>query len=103
VVFAREVDQRTKKDPRVAALERQVAAAPDAAKRKLRAQLADLVKSVRSEMLGQVADEFDSIHSVQRALAVGSLDRILPAKDLRPYLVDALERGMAKERARTAR
>jgi hypothetical protein len=65
-----------------------------------RKSLADLVKSVRSEKLGQVADEFDGIHSVQRALAVGSLDRILPAAELRPYLVDAIERGMAKERTR---
>ncbi len=103
VVFAREVDQRTKKDPRVVALEKEIAAAPDAAKRKLRARQADLVKAVRSEMLGQVADEFDGIHSVQRALAVGSLDRILPAKELRPYLVDAIERGMAKELARIGR
>ena len=65
--------------------------------------LAELVKAVRSEKLGQVADEFDGIHSVQRALAVGSLDRILPAAELRPYLVDAIERGMAKEMARIGR
>ncbi len=103
VVFAREVDQRTKMDPRVVALEKEIAAVPDAAKRRLRKRLADLVKSVRSEKLGQVADEFDGIHSVQRALAVGSLDRILPAAQLRPYLVDAIERGMAKERTRINR
>ena len=70
---------------------------------KAASRLADVVKAVRSEKLGQVADEFDGIHSVQRALAVGSLDRILPARELRPYLVDALERGMAKEMARIAR
>ncbi|MBK8597651.1 MAG: ATP-grasp domain-containing protein [Holophagales bacterium] len=103
VVFAREVDQRTKKDPRVASVEKEIAAASDSEKRRLRTRLADLVKAVRSEKLGQVADEFDGIHSVQRALAVGSLDRILPAAELRPYLVDAIERGMAKERARIGR
>ncbi|HYN40657.1 MAG TPA: carboxyl transferase domain-containing protein [Thermoanaerobaculia bacterium] len=103
VVFAREVDQRTKKDPRIAALEKEIAAAPDSRKRKLRQSLADLVKGVRSEKLGQVADEFDGIHSVQRALAVGSLDRILPAAELRPYLVDAIERGLAKELKRIGR
>jgi len=100
VVFAREVDQRTKKDPRVAALEKEMAAASDADRRRLRSRHADLLKAVRSEKLGQVADEFDATHSVQRALAVGSLDRILPARELRPYLVDAIERGMAKEMAR---
>jgi acetyl/propionyl-CoA carboxylase alpha subunit/acetyl-CoA carboxylase carboxyltransferase component len=103
VVFAREVDQRTKKDPRIVALEKEITAAPDSRKRKLRQSLADLVRSVRSEKLGQVADEFDGIHSVQRALAVGSLDRILPAAELRPYLVDAIEKGMAKEIARINR
>ncbi len=103
VVFAREVDHRTKKDPRVAALEKEMAAVSDVERRRLRSRHADLVAAVRSEKLGEVADEFDRTHSVQRALAVGSLDRILPAKELRPYLVDAIERGMAKEMERIAR
>ena len=103
VVFAREVDQRTKKDPRVAALEKEMAAASDVERRRLRSRHADLVAAVRSEKLGEVADEFDRTHSVQRALAVGSLDRILPAKELRPYLVDAIQRGMAKEMERIGR
>jgi hypothetical protein len=34
---------------------------------------------------------------VQRALKVGSLDRIIPPATLRPYLIEALERGMARE------
>jgi len=46
-----------------------------------------------------VADEFDAIHTVQRALAVGSIHRIIPAERLRPYIVDALERGMAATRS----
>ena len=36
VVFSREVDQRTKKDPRIVELEKEIAAAPDSRKRKLR-------------------------------------------------------------------
>ncbi len=92
VVFAREVDTRTRKDPRVQALQKELDQATDASRAAIRARLADLVRSVRSEKLGQVADEFDRIHSVQRALQVGSLDRIIRASDLRPYVVDALER-----------
>ena len=46
--------------------------------------------------LGEVADEFDSIHTIERALAMGSVDRIIKAEELRPYVIDALERGMAK-------
>jgi len=100
VVFAREVDARTRKDPRVVALEQDLAGADDDARRRLRPRLAALMKSVRSEKLGEVADAFDRIHSVQRALKVGSLDTILPAGRLRPYLIEAIEAGLARERAR---
>jgi hypothetical protein len=34
---------------------------------------------------------------VQRALAVGALNCIIPPANLRPYLIDAVERGIAKE------
>jgi len=100
VVFSREVDQRTKKDPRITEIESALAKAPDAEKRKLKARLGETMRVVRSEKLGEVADDFDRIHSVERALEVGSLDRILPAKELRPYVIDALERRMAKELAK---
>ena len=96
-VFAREVKQRTDADPRVkearAALT--VAGSGPAASR-LRAQLAEVTEQVRSQKLGEVASEFDSIHTVERALRVGSVDRIISARDIRPYIVDALERGMAR-------
>jgi hypothetical protein len=59
-----------------------------------RRELRDRTASVRSEKLGEVAREFDDVHSIDRARQVGSVDRIIPASDLRPYLVDALERAM---------
>ena len=97
VVFARDVDQRTDRDPRVAQLLVELQAAAGGEKTRLRRRLFDLKTVVRSEKLGEVADEFDAIHSVHRALRVGSLDRIVPAAGLRPYLIDAVERGMARE------
>jgi acetyl-CoA carboxylase carboxyltransferase component len=97
VVFAREVDGRTRKDPRVKALEQELTAADEEGRRRLRPRLAALVKSVRSEKLGEVADEFDRIHSVHRALEVGSLDTILPPSELRPYVIQAVEAGLARE------
>jgi acetyl-CoA carboxylase carboxyltransferase component len=97
VVFARDVDGRTKKDPRVQAVEAELKAAPDAERAAIRARLVDITRSVRSEKLGEVADEFDRIHSVHRALKVGSLDRIISAAELRPYLIGAIERGMTRE------
>jgi acetyl/propionyl-CoA carboxylase alpha subunit/acetyl-CoA carboxylase carboxyltransferase component len=99
VVFAREVEMRAKKDPRVTVVEAELQAALEPEQRRLRGRLADVLRTVRSEKLGEVADEFDHIHSVERALRVGSLDRILPPAELRPYLIDALERGMARARA----
>jgi acetyl-CoA carboxylase carboxyltransferase component len=95
-VFAREVKQRTEKDTRVVEARAAAAAAkgPDAGP--LRATAARVTEAVRSEKLGEVADEFDSIHTIERALRVGSVDRIIAAAELRPYVIDALERGMAK-------
>jgi acetyl-CoA carboxylase carboxyltransferase component len=94
VVFVREVESRTDADPRVAALRERVAAGEG---EQLRALLHQTRAAVRAEKLGEVAAEFDAIHNIQRALAVGSVDRIIQARDLRPYVIDALERGMARE------
>jgi acetyl-CoA carboxylase carboxyltransferase component len=94
-VFAREVSARTQRDPRVRELtERLLAAAPDTSAG-LAARLAETTAQVRTEQLGAVADEFDAAHSIRRALAVGSVDRIIHAHELRPYLIDALGRGLA--------
>ncbi len=100
VVFAGEVNKRTAHDPRITELEariadaRQAGSEPEAAR--LTAELATLRPGVRSEKLGQVAEEFDTAHSVQRAHLVGSVDRIVPAVALRPYLSAAVQRGMDK-------
>ena len=80
VVFAREVEARTRKDPR--------AAGASAAAR----------AALRAEKMGQLADEYDRIHSIERALRVGSVERIVPARELRPALIDAVERLQAKAR-----
>ena len=39
---------------------------------------------------------------MQRAVSVGSVDRIVPASELRPYLIDAVERGMRRTLAQIA-
>ncbi len=94
VVFAGEVDARTKNDERLQALNQSMLQATAAEKRKLRAEWTELYKQVYSEKLGEMASEFDRVHSVQRALRVGALNCIIPPVALRTYLVDSLERGM---------
>ena len=100
VVFAGEVNKRTAADPRMAELEAAIAQAraegAESEAGRLTAELARLRPGVRSAKLGEVADEFDAAHSVQRAHRMGSVHHIIPAVRLRPYLIDAVRRGMAR-------
>ena len=100
VVFAGEVNKRTAADPRVADLQARIAEAVDngaqADAARLRAELSSVRPVVRSEKLGQVADEFDNRHSIERARSVGSVQVIIPATRLRPYLAEAVQRGVRR-------
>lgn len=97
VVFAGEVDARTRKDERLQSLNRAMLQANAAEKVRLRAQWNELYKVVNSEKLGEMAGEFDRVHSVFRALKVGALNHIISPADLRSYLVKAVERGIRSE------
>ena len=43
-----------------------------------------------------MAQQFEGIHNIERARDVGSVHAIIPAVDLRPRLIDAVERGMER-------
>jgi hypothetical protein len=94
VVFARDVNARTREDSRIAELDEKIEAAEGAERERLRAEREERWADVRSEKLGELASEFDGIHSVERAVEVGSVDRIIAAAELRPQLIEAVERGM---------
>jgi acetyl-CoA carboxylase carboxyltransferase component len=100
VVFAAEVRKRTSADPRVADLQAAIAEATasgaDDKASALRAKLGTVWPVVHAEKLGQLADEFDGVHSIERAREVGSVQAIVPAALLRPYLIDAVQRGMQR-------
>jgi hypothetical protein len=80
----------------VRALRERVEAATGSERVHLEGELAELQDSVRSETLGTVAAEFDAVHSIERAQKVGSVHDIVTAASLRPALIDAIERGMAR-------
>ena len=101
VVFAHEVDARTKSDPRMKVLQEQFAQANEIRKVALQGKLNEISATVRSEKVGEVAREFDHIHTVQRAQRVGSIDYVIEPEAIRPYLIEALERGIARELQRT--
>ena len=97
VVFAGDVDARTEADPRVADLQPRLAeaerrASPPAARAGRRAA------AVRSEKLGEVAADFDRVHSIERARGSGRCTPSFPQRD-RPHLIEAIERGMARTEA----
>ncbi|MEU4677799.1 carboxyl transferase domain-containing protein [Micromonospora sp. NPDC023737] len=91
VVFSGDVDRRTAADPRVQELEARVAVASGTERAALTAELGELRSSVRAEKLGEVATEFDRVHSIQRAVEVGSVDAVIRAADLRPRVIEAIE------------
>ena len=101
VVFAGDVDARTEADPRVADIQDRLADADgdEQGRASARARARDARAAVRSEKLGEVAAEFDRLHSIERALEVGSVDAIIPASALRPHLIEAVERGIARTEA----
>jgi acetyl-CoA carboxylase carboxyltransferase component len=96
VVFTREVDKRTGADPRVRDLEAAMNAAEGVEQAHLRVELAALRGSVRSEKLGEVAAEFEAVHDIERARRMGSVHDIIPAAELRPRIIAAVERGMER-------
>ena len=96
VVFARDVEQAARRDERIAPLDERIAAADGAERQRLRARRAALWSDVLAEKRGEFAAEFDAAHSVERAVRVGSVSRIVAPASLRPYLIDAVERGMQR-------
>jgi hypothetical protein len=102
VVFAREVDTRTQSDPGVKEMQQQLVQANETQQAALQVKLNEISATVRSEKVGEVAGEFDHIHNVQRAQRVGSVDHVIEPAAIRPYLIEALERGIKRELQRIA-
>ena len=96
VVFSGEVNNRTANDPRVTDLVSRVSAASGADRAALNVELAEVQAAVRAEKVSEVAAEFDRVHSIQRAVDVGSVDAIISAAELRPRIIEAIEHGLKR-------
>jgi acetyl-CoA carboxylase carboxyltransferase component len=94
VVFSREVRAQALDDPRVKDWTETVRRNPTDENR---AALDASLREVTLEKQAVMAAEFDSVHSVDRAKAVGSLSEILESTNLRPYLIDMLEPARSQE------
>jgi acetyl/propionyl-CoA carboxylase alpha subunit/acetyl-CoA carboxylase carboxyltransferase component len=91
VVFGREVRARAAADPRITALQGGRNQSAEA-----RARYDEAFEEVRLEKQAELALEFDAVHSVERARQVGSLEDIIPAADLRPYLIRLLREELTE-------
>ncbi|MBR7834225.1 ATP-grasp domain-containing protein [Actinospica durhamensis] len=91
VVFTADVNARTANDPRIRDLEARVAAAAGTDRATLNAELDETRASVRTEKLTEVATEFDRVHSIRRAVKVGSVDAVISPAELRPRIIEAIE------------
>jgi hypothetical protein len=101
VVFPRLVAERVNAHPRVRAARATLGAATTErrlAQETYEAELAD----VQAEVQFAFAREFDAVHSVSRALQVGSLHAVLPVSELRPALCARLDGLTASTVGRSA-
>ncbi|GAA3661767.1 biotin carboxylase N-terminal domain-containing protein [Nocardioides ginsengisoli] len=94
VVFAAEVAKRAAADPKVAELQQRIDHAEDGERGALVVELAELRAQLRADKIAEVAAEFDGVHDIHRAVEVGSVDEVIAASDLRPKILEAIERGL---------
>ena len=91
VLLALTVSTGSAADARVTDLQARLAEASGPEAADLEAELDDTRKAVRAEVLGTVASEFDGVHSIHRAVEVGSVDEVIAPEVLRPRIIQALE------------
>jgi acetyl/propionyl-CoA carboxylase alpha subunit/acetyl-CoA carboxylase carboxyltransferase component len=96
VVFAGEVERAAADDERVQTLDAQIAQADGAERPRLRARRAELWEELVTEKRRAFADRFDQVHSIERAVQMGSVTRIVPPAALRSSLIAAVERGIRR-------
>jgi acetyl-CoA carboxylase carboxyltransferase component len=97
VVFVNEVDKRADEDQRMVDMRSRIDSSGESERADLECEAEELRASVRAEKQAEVAAEFDRTHSVARAKEVGSVHTVVPPDQLRPYIIDAVERGMQRQ------
>ena len=96
VVFPGMVRKRVNADPRIVEARSALDKAEPANLAALQQRLEELLRAVESEVQVQVAKEFDTVHSVQRAMDVGSLTGVIQPSQMRPDLIERVRRGLAR-------
>ena len=98
VVFAGEVERAAASDERIHALDESISHAEGAERQQLRSRRAMLWEEVLAEKRRDFAERFDRIHSIERAVRMGSMRSVVEPASLRSFLIDAVERGIRRAR-----
>jgi acetyl/propionyl-CoA carboxylase alpha subunit/acetyl-CoA carboxylase carboxyltransferase component len=99
VIFRRKARARALLDPRLRSREGSLLREPSPENRR---ELDRSLEEVLVEKQEQLAAEFDAIHTVERALRVGSLEEIVPPAKIRPYLIGILRGAFEEAQTRSA-
>ena len=91
VVFGRDILQKVEMHPEVTRLRDEIKNSTNGERRRIEADLRKLREKLTSMYQKEMAERFDSIHTVQRAMDVGSISDIIPSSSLRPYVISFLE------------
>ncbi|MCG3172335.1 MAG: hypothetical protein GMKNLPBB_00485 [Myxococcota bacterium] len=91
VVFPREAQARALADERVSRLQKALEQGADRNLPRLREEYNQVFRQVLLEKQGEIAAGFDGIHTVHRALRVGSINAVIPPARMREAIIQALE------------
>ncbi len=94
VVFAREVERAAADDERIQSLDEAIAQAAGAERQRLRALRAAQWEAVLAQKRREFAERFDRVHSIERAVRMGSVKAVVELPSLRSFLIGAVERGI---------
>ncbi len=100
VVLSGEARRRARTDGRVAALEADLQSITGPERLRIGLDLADVRDAVQAQKLDELAHEFDRVHDVDRAVAVGSVDAVIPPHELRPAVIAAVEKALCRSAGR---
>jgi acetyl-CoA carboxylase carboxyltransferase component len=95
VVFPHKARQRTERDPRLVEARAAIETASEDEKPHLREKLDPLYGQILLEKQGEIAREFDAVHTVERAVSVGSIDAIVSPASLRPAVISILQEKLS--------
>ncbi len=96
VVFAGEIERVAAGDQRIQALDHSIAQAEGAQRQGLRARRAALWEGVLAQKRREFAERFDRVHSIDRAMRMGSVKAVVEPGSLRGFLIEAVDRGIRR-------